>query len=113
MLLGDVLDEQGSLDDFVGHPGGDNFIIITTKVNADGIIQGMKTRFAEQVLTHYNFMDREQGYILSTGDDGKAEHIPLMNISVGMISPETHQFSDIREITELAADARRKDTVGA
>jgi DNA-binding response OmpR family regulator len=31
MLLGEVVDEHGSMNDFIGHAGGDNFIIITTE----------------------------------------------------------------------------------
>jgi hypothetical protein len=34
-----------------------------------------------------------------------------MAMSVGLVSSETHQFSDIREITEMAAEARRQDSV--
>jgi hypothetical protein len=33
-----------------------------------------------------------------------------MTLSVGMVSPNEHSFADIREITELAAEARRQDT---
>jgi hypothetical protein len=31
-----------------------------------------------------------------------------MTLSIGIVSPSTHDFADIREITELAAEARRK-----
>ncbi len=53
-------------------------------------------------------MDREQGYI-SIEKDGKTEQTPLMNIGIGIVSPSKYQFADIREITELAAEERRKD----
>jgi hypothetical protein len=32
-------------------------------------------------------------------------------MKAGTVSPKEHRFSDIREITEMAAEARRKDTV--
>ena len=32
-----------------------------------------------------------------------------MTMSVGIVSPSMHSFADIREITELAAEARRQD----
>lgn len=35
----------------------------------------------------------------------------LMDLSVGVVSPNEYQFADIREITELAAEARRLDKV--
>jgi PleD family two-component response regulator len=109
MMIGEVIDELGSPNDFIGHAGGDNFIIITTEETAPVIRQRLKARFKEEVLSHYNFMDRQQGYILAPDDTGKIQPTPLMTIAVGMVSPSTHMFADIREITELAAEERRQD----
>lgn len=110
MVLNEVVDELGTPDDFIGHAGGDNFIIITTEEDSTTIKERLKTRFTEEVLTHYNFMDREQGHIVVTNADGEEEKIPLMTMGVGVVSPSQYQFADIREITELAAEARRKDS---
>jgi diguanylate cyclase (GGDEF)-like protein len=109
MLINEILDELGTPNDFIGHAGGDNFIIITSEETAKPISSRLKTRFAEEVQTHYNFMDRDQGYIISEGASGQMEQTPLMNLAVGVVTPTEYQFADIREITELAADARRKD----
>lgn len=112
MLLGEVMDEFGSPDDFIGHPGGNNFIIICSEAAGEKVHTAVKQRFAEQVLSHYNFMDREQGYIETTNDAGQKQQTPLMNISVGLVEASKQQISDIREITELAAESRRKDSSG-
>jgi DNA-binding response OmpR family regulator len=109
MLLGEVLDEVGSPDDFIGHAGGDNFIIICSEQASPAIRQNLKTRFAEEVLSHYSFMDRDQGHIVTVSERGQPTQTPLMTLSVGLVSPSRNQFSDIREITELAAEARRYD----
>lgn len=112
MLIGEVIDELGTSNDFVGHPGGDNFIIVTTHARAAQVRDRLKARFAEEVLTHYNFIDREQGYMLAQDNrngDARELKVPLMRMAVGLVSPDTRQFSDIREITELAAEARRQD----
>ena len=109
MLVGEVIDELGTSNDFIGHPGGDNFIVFTTADRAAKVRERLKTRFAEEVLTHYSFMDREQGYIVAKDAQGRDVKAPLMRLAVGLISSETRQFSDIREITELAAEARRQD----
>jgi PleD family two-component response regulator len=112
MVLGEVLDELGTSGDFIGHAGGDNFIIITREESADSIRQRLKARFADEVQTHYNFMDRQQGFILAPKAEGQPEKFPLMTLAVGIVSPSQQQFADIREITELAAEARRQDTGG-
>lgn len=110
MLMGEVVDQFGTPNDFIGHAGGDNFIIILDEQVASAVRQNLKSRFAEEVLTHYNFMDREQGFIVAADDRGREVQSPLMEMAIGMVSPAQYQFADIREITELAAEARRNES---
>ena len=109
MLLNEVVDEFGTPHDFIGHAGGDNFVIISTTENIAILEEKIKERFAEKVLPHYNFMDREQGYITGIDKKGEEKRYPLMTLALGVVSPATHQFADIREITELAAQERREN----
>jgi PleD family two-component response regulator len=109
MMIGEVVDEVGNLSDFIGHAGGDNFIIITTEEKAEAIKTRLKERFDKEVQTHYNFMDRQQGFIQSPTSDGTTVKVPFMNMLIGVVSPSQHSFADIREITELSAEARRQD----
>jgi DNA-binding response OmpR family regulator len=112
MLLTAVVDEFGSPNDFIGHPGGEHFVVISDEGGIGELQEALKSRFAEQVQSHYNFMDREQGFILIAADDGEKVENPLMSLSIGSVSSSAHDFTDIREITELAAEERRKDLAG-
>lgn len=109
MLVSEVVDELGTGDDFVGHAGGDNFVVITTSDAAPRIKKRIKRRFASEIQSHYGFMDRLQGFMVLRKPDSGSERVPFMTLSVGSISPSQQQFSDIREITEVAAEARRQD----
>ncbi|HJR81643.1 MAG TPA: response regulator [Anaerolineales bacterium] len=109
MMIGEVVDELGNTSDFIGHAGGDNFIIITTEEKASAIKNRLKERFDKEVQTHYNFIDRQQGFMQSPGMDGATGKVPFMAMSVGVVSPSRDSFADIREITELSAEARRQD----
>ncbi len=111
MLIGEVVDELGTSSDFIGHAGGDNFIVITKNENAPNIKQRVKERFAAEVQTHYNFIDRQQGFMQAPRADGGTNKVPFMTMSVGIVSPSQQSFADIREITELAAEARRQDSL--
>jgi GGDEF domain-containing protein len=108
LLIREVVDELGSSNDFIGHPGSENFVVITTEGNAAAVKNRIKARFAEEVKTHYSFIDRERGYIVSRGPDNADVQTPLMTLAIGIVS-STQDISDIREITELAAEARRND----
>jgi GGDEF domain-containing protein len=98
--------------DFIGHAGGDSFVIISTEETAANIRTQLKARFADEVQAHYNFIDRQQGFIMAANAEGQMEKTPLMTLSIGVVTPSQQTFSDIREITELAAEMRRQDTPG-
>jgi diguanylate cyclase (GGDEF)-like protein len=113
MLIGEVVDELGTTSDFIGHAGGDNFVIITTEEAAPAIKQRLKERFATEVQTHYNFIDRQQGFMQKPKVEGGVEKVPFMTLAIGVVSPSLQTFADIREITELAAEARRQDAAAS
>ncbi len=110
LLLGEVVDEMGTPNDFVGHPGGDNFVVITHAEQPELLKQQIASRFEEEVKQHYSFIDRERGYMIMQASDGSERQAPLMTISAGSVSARTRTFADIREITELAAEDRRTGT---
>lgn len=106
-LLGELVEQLGTPDDYIGHPGRDNFIIITHIEDPTALIDKIKETFTDKVKQHYSFIDRERGYML-VPDAATEKQVDLMAMSMGSVSTRTHQFSDIREITEMAADNRRR-----
>jgi len=104
MTITDILNKSGSLDDFAGHTGGEHFVILTSENNAKKIVENLREEFVKKAHIFYSFLDREQGFV--TLSDG--EKVPLIDLAIGIVSPSTHEFSDIREITELAVEERQK-----
>ncbi|MCI0709818.1 MAG: response regulator [Chloroflexi bacterium] len=102
LLMGEVVDSHGTPNDFLGHPGGDNFVIISYASDAEAFRNALVEKFNEDVQQHYSFIDRERGHMLRENKE-----VPLMTLSVGSVSNVTHHFADIREITERAAEDRR------
>ncbi len=112
LLMNEVVDELGTPEDFLGHPGKDNFVLITHSKTVDQFKQRLVERFDNEVKQHYSFIDRDRGYMLVPDPEQGERQVQLMNLSVGSVSTETNQFSDIREITELAAEDRRRGLSG-
>jgi PleD family two-component response regulator len=108
LLIGEVIDEQGTPDDYAGHPGRDNFIVITHTTDVENFKARLIERFNDEVRQHYSFIDRERGYILVPDRLYGERQVSLMMLAVGSVSNRTHRFSDIREVTELAAEDRRR-----
>ncbi|HOA23818.1 MAG TPA: response regulator [Aggregatilineales bacterium] len=107
MMLGEIVDQKGEPDDFIGHAGGDNFVLITRLASAPAIRETFAKRFNEEVQAFYAYTDREQGGFKLDVEGGKTRLVPLMTAAIGMVTSE-RTFSDIREITEAAAEARRR-----
>jgi len=105
LIMSESVDNLGTPEDFIGHVGGDDFIIISRADRAKAIADALIKRFNAEVGTHYDFQARQKGYIVYQG-----QQAPLMTMAVGIISPDTQEFTDIREITEAAAEARRRAT---
>lgn len=105
MLVNRVIDDKGTMNDFVGNASDESFVVITLAKDVHALLETLRQRFRDEIRTHYNFMDAEQGGVRLS--DGMLA--PLMSLSVGTVSSDSQSFSDIREITELAAELRILD----
>lgn len=108
LLLGELDDKLGGPDDFIGHVGGDDFLVITTEEKAVALAEATTKRFNQDIASHYSFKDRERGYIVVKDADGNDRQSPLMKLCVGVVLATNQDFTDIREITEVSAEARRQ-----
>lgn len=107
MVLARAVDHAGTFNDFIGHVGGDDFIVISTKGLATLIAEDFKDRFDADVGTHYDWSTRNRGYMLLNDEAGNERKVDLMNLAIGVVTADDGPFADIREITEAAASARR------
>lgn|GEM_PF-582947 len=95
-IFSEVMGQNLSEKDFLAYGGRDDFIVITQRERFEALRDEVTRLFAEEVGSHYNFMDREQGYILYEG-----QKVPLAELRVRMVTPETDgPFYDIRSLTE-------------
>ena len=111
MVLGEVVDSVGTPNDFIGHIGGDDFIVITNKSFVAPIVKDLKHHFDTRVGTHYDWQTRQQGYLTVRDEAGNETQTDLMTLSIGVVTADDGPFADIREITEAAANARREGQV--
>ena len=98
-LFGEVMDAYGSTDDFLGHSGDDNFVMITSLGALSDLRRELRHRFDEGIQSHYSFREREQGHIVLRGSDGSETRVPLMTLVVRTTTSEDGPFTDIRELS--------------
>ena len=92
--------EIGSPDDFLGHAGSDNFVIITTLERGERLRQMLIERIDSGVLSHYSFRERERGYLLLEAADGTETPVPLMTLNAQLLTSEQGPYYDIMELTQ-------------
>jgi diguanylate cyclase (GGDEF)-like protein len=95
-----VVDESGAHDDFVGHAGGDNFVVITALDRGAAIRAALIERIASGVQAHYSFRERERGYLILQAADGSETQAPLMTLNAQLLTSEQGPFYDIIELTQ-------------
>lgn len=108
MILRQTVDSVGTINDFIGHVGSDEFIVITDRKRVSRVANELEERFSSRVGTHYDWQARERGYLIVENDQGDEVEADLMTLAVGIITSDDGPFADIREITEAAASARRE-----
>jgi DNA-binding response OmpR family regulator len=92
--------EAGAPDDFLGHAGSDNFVVITNLERGDLLRQTLIERINAGILAHYSFHDRERGYLLLKAADGTETQVPLMTLNAQLLTSEQGPFYDIIELTQ-------------
>ncbi len=104
LILNAVVNEFGKLEDFVAHADANTFILITYSSDIEMLVTSLENRFYDSVKAHYNFQDVDRGGILLA--DGAVA--PIMSLSTTVISWDEQMFTDIRELTQVAARKRGK-----
>ncbi len=95
-LIGNTVNELGSPDDFVGQ-SGEVFVIITGEERGPALRDALCERFNAEIGMHYDFMDRQRGFMVMRSPDGTERQVPLMSLGVKMVTDKDDP-SDIREI---------------
>jgi GGDEF domain-containing protein len=91
---------------FVGHIGGDDFIFNVPlehlEVTCDAVIE----LFDELIPYQYTEEDRKAGYFLGKDRRGSIHRIPLMALSIGVVTNQFQEFEHTAQISELAAQMK-------
>jgi len=91
---------------FVGHIGGDDFIFNVPlehlEVSCDDILQV----FDELIPYQYTEEDRQAGYFLGKDRRGSIHRIPLMTLSIGVVTNQFRAFQHTAEVSSLAGEMK-------
>lgn len=97
----------GDKDDFVGHIGGDDFVILTRPHCAEGIARAINHDFDERIPFHYNIEDRERGYLEGVDRQGTVRQMPLASVAAAIVTNEHRELFHPLQVAQIAAEVKR------
>ncbi len=111
-LTADIITDNvhcfGVVQDFIGHIGGDDFVIITVPECANDICAGIIRDFDLKILALYTEEDRKKGCIATANRQGKEILYPIMSISIAVVSNMHRSFTNHIQVSEVAAELKKK-----
>jgi len=96
----------GNKDDFVGHIGGDDFVMVTTPDRDRLIASESILIFNRLIPFHYSREDREAGHIIVKDRKGNIARIPLMSISIAIVNNKEFKIKNLVELMEIIAEIK-------
>lgn len=91
---------------FIGHIGGDDFIFNVPVEDMEACCEEVLEVFDELIPYQYTEEDRRSGYFLGKDRRGNLLRIPLMTLSIGVVTNQHRHFTHTARIGELATEMK-------
>ncbi|OGS18056.1 MAG: hypothetical protein A2219_00785 [Elusimicrobia bacterium RIFOXYA2_FULL_50_26] len=106
-ILTRVMRETGSTDDFVGHIGGDDFVVLCAAGKYGKICERVIQLFDESIPGFYDPDDRKKGYIITEDRQRNAQQFPYISVSIAVVSTAHTRITHYAQISEIAATLKK------
>jgi GGDEF domain-containing protein len=105
-LLHDVVKGMTGPKGFVGHIGGDDFIFIIPSGDISPVCTEILGVFDILMPLQYNDQDRRAGYFFGKDRRGQLHRVPLMTLSIGIVTNRNRRFAHPAQVSELATEMK-------
>jgi GGDEF domain-containing protein len=91
---------------FVGHIGGDDFLFLIPVASIADVCGEIVYCFDTLVPFQYSEQDRRAGYFFGKDRRGQLHKVPLMTVSIGVVTNERRRFANAAQVSELATEMK-------
>ncbi len=106
-ILVEVVVEFGQPSDFVGHVGGDDFVVITTPDKLVDVAETMTKRWDSESKDLFTREDLAAGFIRVRNRRGEMESFSLMTLTVAAVPSNRYKITHLAQLNDLASDLKR------
>ena len=105
----------GNGKDFVGHIGGDDFVVITTPDKAEPVAKQTIEDFDAMIPGRYSNLDLKNGFIVTRDRSGRIANIPLVSLSIAIVNNTLGKISNLFELMDITTELKKylKDLPGS
>lgn len=107
LLMRVAREEAHAPGSFVGHIGGDDFIIISSPEKMEGLCRRIISEFDALAPSFYKEEDRKRGKIVSTDRQGKIGEFPFISIAIGVCHNRHRPLKTYAQIAEYGAELKK------
>ncbi|MDP8222977.1 MAG: diguanylate cyclase [Candidatus Lernaella stagnicola] len=93
---------------FVGHIGGDDFVLIVNPAVCEPIFQQVLVHYDMLAATFYDDEDRMRGYIESVDRQGNSRRFPLISLSIAGIDSTRNDYDHFGQFSAAANEIKKK-----
>ncbi len=101
-----ALQISGCGDAFLGHIGGDDFVIIVPSNKYQKVAKEIIDRIDRGILEFYNNDDAKRGYIDATNRNGEKVQLPLISLSMGGVDLTQRELSTAFEVVDICTEMK-------
>jgi diguanylate cyclase (GGDEF)-like protein len=106
MIITAAVKESGATDDFIGHIGGDDFIVVTSPERYEDICKAVIRSFDDRILSFYDEKDTQRGAIVGVNRQGAEVVFPLMTISIAVVTDQGGSIKEPHILSRRAAELK-------
>jgi len=107
-VIAEAVISLGDQTDFVGHIGGDDFVVITRPEAAVPISEQILEQFDQRVLSLYSEEDVKKGFITAKDRNGQVTKFGLLGLSIAIVHSDRHDINSTVHLAEVAASLKKK-----
>ena len=106
-ILVDAVKSCGNADDFVGHIGGDDFVVITSPDKSDLVAREVTGIFDRTITRLFDQEDIERGYVEVINRKGTVDKFPLLTMTIAIVSSENGSIAHMARLSDIASELKR------
>jgi diguanylate cyclase (GGDEF)-like protein len=105
-IVTEVVKAQGDEASFVGHIGGDDFVVVTSPERYEKICLAVIDSFDKMATDFYDPEDRQHGYIQGETRQGQRVSFPIMTLAIAVVTNQYHRLQNHVQVGEIAAELK-------